>query len=86
MLTEGVSYIAQRRGDRPPRYGEKTPSLHVGRGTGPRHRFASRPHPPIVQDRLILTRSGSGDPELQRWAQCPPPHFSIGIRPPPKAG
>ena len=24
-------------GDRPPRYGEKTPPLTVGRGTGPRH-------------------------------------------------
>ena len=25
---------------------------------------------PVGQDRLILTRSGSGDPELQRWARC----------------
>ena len=23
----------------------------------------------VGQDRLILTRSGSGDPELQRWAR-----------------
>ena len=36
---------------------------------------------PVGQDRLklwhicqaILTRSGSGDPELQRWARCAPP-------------
>ena len=26
--------------------------------------------PPVGQDRLILTCSGSGDPELQRWARC----------------
>ena len=25
---------------------------------------------PVVQDRLILIRSGAGAPELQRWAQC----------------
>ena len=25
---------------------------------------------PVGQDRLILTCSGSGDPELQRWARC----------------
>ena len=42
---------------------------------------------PVGQDRLILTRSGSGDPELQRLARCAaPPRFSIGIRPPPKRG
>ena len=27
---------------------------------------------PIGQDRQILTRSGSGDPELQRRARCLP--------------
>ena len=27
---------------------------------------------PVSQDRLILTRSGAGAPELQRWAQCLP--------------
>ena len=43
-------------GDRPPRYDEKTPSLHVGRGPVPRHRFADRPH--------HLCRSRSPDPEL----------------------
>ena len=32
----------------------------------------------VGQDRLILTRSGSGDPELQRWAQCLP----VFARPP----
>ena len=37
--------------------------------------------PPVGQDRLILTRSGSGDPELQRWPDAPP-RFSIGIRSP----
>ena len=26
---------------------------------------------PVGQDRQILTRSGSGDPELQKWARCP---------------
>ena len=26
----------------------------------------------VGQDRLILTRSGSGDPELQKWARCLP--------------
>ena len=25
---------------------------------------------PVGQERLILTRSGSGAPELQSWAQC----------------
>ena len=25
---------------------------------------------PVGQDRLILTRSGAGAPELQRWARC----------------
>ena len=25
---------------------------------------------PVGQDRLILICSGSGDPELQRWARC----------------
>ena len=24
----------------------------------------------VVQDRLILTRSGAGAPELQKWARC----------------
>ena len=38
-------------GDRPPRYGEKMPPLHGGRGIGLRCR--------------ILTRSGAGEPELQ---------------------
>ena len=28
--------------------------------------------PPVVQDRLILNRSGAGAPELQRWAQYLP--------------
>ena len=28
--------------------------------------------PPVGQDRLILTRSGAGAPELQRWAQYLP--------------
>ena len=27
---------------------------------------------PVGQDRLILTRSGAGAPELQRWARCLP--------------
>ena len=27
---------------------------------------------PIGQDRLILTRSGAGAPELQWWARCLP--------------
>ena len=27
---------------------------------------------PVGKARLILTRSGSGEPELQRWAQCLP--------------
>ena len=27
---------------------------------------------PVGQDRLILTRSGSGDPELQMGARCLP--------------
>ena len=42
-------------------------------------RLAVRPRPPVGQDRLkfwhigfqtILTRSGAGAPELQRWARC----------------
>ena len=35
---------------------------------------------PVGQDRLILTRSGAGAPELQRLGQCLP-----GIRHPSKA-
>ena len=33
---------------------------------------------PVGQDRLILTRSRSGDLELQRWARCLP----VFARPP----
>ena len=29
----------------------------------------------VGQDRLILTRSGAGAPELQRWARCAPLAF-----------
>ena len=33
----------------------------------------------VGQDRLILTRSGAGAPELQRWARCAPPlAFLVG--------
>ena len=46
---------------------KKTPPLDVGRGPVPRHRSRARP---VGQDRQILTRSGSGEPELQRWARC----------------
>ena len=51
--------------DRPSRYGKK------------RHPFTEGPviaraPGPVSQDRLILTRSGSGEPELQRWARCAP--------------
>ena len=41
----------------------------------PRHRSRARP---VGQDRQILTRSGSGDPELQRWARCLPVFASQG--------
>ena len=52
--------------DRPSRDGKK------------RHPFTEGPAiarapGPVSQDRLILTRSGSGDPELQWWARCAPP-------------
>ena len=51
-------------GDRPPRYGEKTSPLTVGRGPVPRQRSIARSpllsSPSVVQDRLILTRFGSG--------------------------
>ena len=61
--------------DRPSRYGEKTPPPHVGRGPSDAiracervslaMRFGVKPHPLSVgQDRLILTRSGAGAPEL----------------------
>ena len=68
-------------GDRPPRYDEKTPPFHVGRGPVPRHRpRAPDLLPSVSQDRLklwhvcqaILTCSGAGAPELQRWARCLP--------------
>ena len=62
---------------------KKTPLLHVGLGSSHARlacervplamRFGVRPPPPPVgQDRLILTCSGAGAPELQRWAQCLP--------------
>ena len=55
----------------PPRYGEKNafPSRRTVGKPVPRHRSRARP---VGQDRLILTRSGSGEPELQRWARCLP--------------
>ena len=43
----------------------------VGRGPVPRQR--SRAQGSVGQDRLILTRSGSGDPELQRRKHGPSP-------------
>ena len=58
---------------------KNAPLLTVARGPVPRdpplHRSAGACPPrtpapgPVGQDRLILTRSGSGDPELQRWAR-----------------
>ena len=36
---------------------------------------------PVGQDRLILTRSGSGDPELQRWARYLPAGRPLASRP-----
>ena len=76
-------------GDRPPRYGKKTPPLH--------RRARACPSPcvwlaeritPVGQDRPILTRSGSGDPELQRWARCAAPSPSLFSRysPSPQGG
>ena len=91
-LGEGVSYIAQRRGDRPPRYGEKTPPLHVGRweNLSLSMCFAIKPHHPYS--------SGSSE-ALACWFPSDPDPFGIGhfrttavgpmpagIRPPPKAG
>jgi len=58
-------------GDRPPRYGDAYLFI-VGRGTGLRYPspcvFLADLITPVGKDRLILTRSGSGEPELQRWA------------------
>ena len=34
---------------------------------------------PVGQDRLILTRSGAGAPELQRWARCLPGRRDIPV-------
>ena len=43
------------------------------RGTGPRPTVTGRRiGPSVVCDRLITNGSGSGDPDLQRWAQCLP--------------
>ena len=63
-------------GDRPPRYGNGRVSWAKNavrrstghsRGTGPRATvYAACAHPPVVQARQILPRSGSGEPELQR--------------------
>ena len=75
-------------GDRPPRYGKKTSPFPIGRwenlslastraiqrsrGTGPRATGKIKTYHSVGQDRLILTRSGAGAPELQRWARCLP--------------
>ena len=69
--------------DRPSPYGKGRRFFHRSAGASDATRaservslairLAVRPHPPPVdQDRLILICSGSGDPELQRWAQCLP--------------
>ena len=50
QTTEGETHIVTMEiaGDRPPRYGEKTPPLHVGRGPVPRQRPRT---PTIAGDR-----------------------------------
>ena len=80
-------------GDRPPRYGTGRVSWSKN-GPLPRRARACPSQcvwladriTAVGQDRLkfwhicqaILTRSGSGEPELQRWARCAPPRFSTG--------
>ena len=61
-------------GDRPPRYGRRKASFHrrARACPSPCVLLADR-IPPVGQDRLILTRSGSGDPELQSRPDAPSP-------------
>ena len=50
-------------------------------------RFAIKLLTSVGQDRLILTRSGAGAPELQRWARNgfrKHPHFTVGRGPVPR--
>ena len=63
-----------RGGQAPALRWKKTLSLHVGlwENLSLAMCLAGRLISPVDQDRLILIRSGSGDPELQRWARCPP--------------
>ena len=62
----------------PPRYDEKTPSLHVGRGPVPRHRSCARPCRAGSPDPDLF---GAGTPELQRWAQCLPAYQDQEVSP-----
>ena len=59
------------RGGQAPALREKTPPLHRRARACPSPCvLLSNRIPPVVQDRLILIRSRSGDLELQRWARC----------------
>ena len=79
-LASGFPSPCRDRGGQAPALREKTPPHHRRawalachtrmRAGFPRQRFAARPFTPVGQDRLILTRSGAGAPELQRWDQC----------------
>ena len=59
----GVSRVRGDRGDRPPRYGEKTAPFHIGREPVPCHRSRDltlagqhAAATPVGQERLLLTR------------------------------
>ena len=58
--------------DRPPRYGKNSPLHRRARACPSPCVLLSERITSVGQDRLILTRSGAGEPELQRWARCLP--------------
>ena len=64
QTTDGETHIVamELAGDRPPRYGEKTPPFHVGRGPVPRHR--SR-HPTLAGETRLDARVASEAPALR---------------------
>ena len=78
-------------GDRPPRYGIRAVSALTNKKRlgyrraracpSPSFR-APDPLPSVVQERLLLNRSGAGAPELQRCANRPRDRTLAGDRPP----
>ena len=71
-IRAGCPRHAAIAGDRPPRYGKKRPPSRRARACPSPCVWLSDRVTPIGQEHLLLTRSGAGTPELQRWAQCLP--------------